>query len=321
MPNDSRPTLRLGHSPDPDDAFMWWPLFELNGRPARIDTGKFRFAPITADIESLNHRAASPSSSDATHLTPDACLEITAISCAQYPWVQDRYVLTACGASVGDAYGPKLVSRNAISLDELRNPQNVVAIPGLRTSAFGALSILLGPRSFRYEVVPFELIIERVRIGEFAAGLVIHEGQLTFELHGLHLIADLGSWWVERFKLPLPLGVNVIRRDLEQKYGTGTLQEVTATLLRSVRYALAHREEGLAFAGKFGRGIDAGTVDRFVSMYVNRWTLDFGPVGRSAVEVFLSELNKADLAPEPRAIELIVPREAAEIVQSGPSIV
>jgi 1,4-dihydroxy-6-naphthoate synthase len=287
MPRDARPILRLGHSPDPDDAFMWWPLFEIDGAPPVIDTGRFRFESMTADIESLNQRAESSNNP----------LEITAISCAQYPRVQQRYALTSCGASMGERYGPKLVANRDMPLDELRDSQNVVAVPGVRTSAFMTASMMLGPGRFRHAVVPFDQIIARVAAGEFAAGLVIHEGQLTFADADLHLVADVGEWWWLRHELPLPLGVNVVRRDLESQHGVGALPEVAGTLKRSIQYALAHRGVALGHAMHHARGMAVDLADRFVGMYVNQYTIDLGSRGQSAIEAFLGEANACGLAP------------------------
>jgi 1,4-dihydroxy-6-naphthoate synthase len=207
---------------------------------------------------------------------------------------------------MGDQYGPKLISKQPIGIDDLKSAATVIAVPGTRTSAFGALNLMLGQGAFRHQVVPFEQIIDRVSDGTFAAGLVIHEGQLTFADHGLHLSADMGAWWSKRSGLPLPLGVNVIRRDLERLHGPGTLREVTATLSRSVRHAMDNREEGIAYARKFGRGINAQLTDQFVSMYVNRWTLDFGPTGERAVHAFLDQLHSIGLTPESRGLEIIM---------------
>jgi len=293
MSVETKPILRLGHSPDPDDAFMWWPLIERDGGPPAIDTGRFRFEIVAEDIETLNHR------SDA------ADLEITAMSCAQYARVQSQYALTACGASMGDGYGPKLVAREGVTIEDLTDERSVIAVPGERTSAFGCVSLRLGPGSFRYEVVPFEEIIDRVAGGDFAAGLVIHEGQLTFPDAGLHLLEDLGAWWTRREGLPLPLGVNAIRRDLDAAHGAGAMKEITGILLRSVEHALANREESIRFALEYARGIAPEVADRFVSMYVNRWTLEFGPEGRRAVLVFLTALADAGLVPAPSEIDFV----------------
>jgi 1,4-dihydroxy-6-naphthoate synthase len=281
---DQRPVLRIGHSPDPDDAFMWWPLLHTSLGPPRLDTGRFRFEAVQEDIEALNERSESGE------------LEITAMSCAQYPAVQDIYAITACGASMGDAYGPKLVTRTAMTLQELAESHPTILIPGVRTSAFGALSLALGPGSFEHVVAPFDEIIDRMATGAFDAGVVIHEGQLTYAEAGLHLVADLGAWWHERTGMLLPLGINTVRRDLEDAFGPGTLEEVTGLLLTSVRYAMEHREESLQFALQFARGIDPAVADEFVAMYVNRWTLNFGDQGESAVRWFLGELAEAGLA-------------------------
>jgi 1,4-dihydroxy-6-naphthoate synthase len=313
--SDARPVIRLGHSPDPDDAFMWWPLFVIDGQLPRLDTGRFRFVPVEQDIQTLNERSQIGD------------LEITAISCAQYPHVKDRYALTTCGSSMGDAYGPKLISRKPMRPKELLSPEMTIAVPGTRTSAFAAATIMLGelapvlrsghatlqadagtsPGLFRFVAVPFEEIIDRVAAGEFAAGLIIHEGQLTFQHAGLHLVADLGAWWTKEHNLPLPLGVNVIRRDLESVHGPGTLREITTLLLASVNYALAHREESVAYAMRFARDMSSDLADEFIGLYVNKLTLDFGQRGREAVRVFLSETHRMGLTPDAGDIDIIKP--------------
>ncbi len=295
----SRTLLRLAHSPDPDDAFMWWPLLELDGRPARVDTGRFRFECVIDDIETLNGRSNR------------ADLEITAMSCAQYPFVADRYALTACGASLGDACGPKLVARRPTDIEVFRNSDPVIAIPGERTSAFGVARLMLAPGGLRHEVVPFDAIIRKVLDGSFEAGIVIHEGQLTYGEAGLHLVADLGAWWTGQTRLPIPLGVNAIRRDLVDAFGPGTLEEVTAILLRSVGYALDHRAESIAYALPFARDMGAERADEFVRLYVNAWTLDFGETGRAAVRAFLDRLAEAGLAPVAPSIDFIEARSPA----------
>jgi 1,4-dihydroxy-6-naphthoate synthase len=290
---DSRPVLRLGHSPDPDDAFMWWPLLDLDGGGARVETGRFRFETVAEDIEALNRRSER------------ADLEITAMSCAQYPFVQGRYALTACGASLGDGYGPKLVARRRMSPEDMRDRDVVVAVPGERTSAFGALCLMLGRGAFRHVVVPFDEIIERVSSGEMDAGLVIHEGQLTFQHAGLRLVADVGAWWRTRSGLPMPLGVNAVRRDLDDVHGPGALGEVTGILRRSLEHALAHRAESIRYALAFARDMGEDLADEFIDLYVNHWTLDFGPEGRRAVAVFLRELHEAGLVPAPTNVDFI----------------
>lgn len=293
---DDRPVLRLGHSPDPDDAFMWFPITGINGAPPALDTGRFRFEAVQQDIEALNRRSDR------------AELEITAISVAQYPHVADRYAFTSCGSSMGDGYGPKLVAREPIPLDAIRKGKVTLAIPGLRTSAWLATGLMLGDTSaVRATEVPFDQMIDAVAGGQFDAGLVIHEGQLTFQDHGLVLLADLGAWWTGRTDLPLPLGGNVIRRDLEAQCGPGTLGEVTATLLRSLQFALEHREEAIDYALKYARGMDRALADRFVAMYVNKHTLDFGPIGREAVRLFLSQAREAGLVPQSAGADFIDP--------------
>jgi 1,4-dihydroxy-6-naphthoate synthase len=279
--------LRIGYSADPDDAFMWWPLFGDGGRGPRIDTGRFTFEPALDDIQALNERAERGE------------LEITAMSCAQYPFVCDRYALTACGASMGEGYGPKLVATRPMSLEALRGAS--IAVPGERTSAFAALCLMLGRRSFQPMFVAFDQIVERITAGDCDAGVVIHEGQLTFGDAGLHLIADLGAWWSEREGLPLPLGVNAVQRNL----GSAAIAEISGILLRSVEYALAHREESIAHALKHARGMEAGLADRYVAMYVNRWTLDFGAQGREAVRRFLAQCADAGLTPRVDEVEVV----------------
>jgi 1,4-dihydroxy-6-naphthoate synthase len=278
---------------------MWWPLFARDGQRSRIDTGRFSFERITADIETLNRRTLQ-----------DDPLEITAMSCAQYPHVQDRYVLTACGSSMGEKYGPKLVARESLDRAQLRSGNMNIAVPGTRTSAFAALTVMLGKGCFQYEVIPFENIIDRVADESFDAGLVIHEGQLTYQHAGLHLIADMGEWWWSQHRLPLPLGVNAIRRDLETCYGDGTLSEIAATLRRSLEHALKHRSESVQVALEFARGIDSRIADEFIEMYVNKWTLDFGDEGSKAVRVFLKQTQEAGLTPAVDELDWVRPETA-----------
>lgn len=284
--------LRIAHSPDPDDAFMWWPLLEDDG-PAALDTGRYKFTAVLDDIESLNRRAESGE------------LEITAISCAQYPRVRHHYALTACGASMGDAYGPKLVAKTPTSISKLLESRATVAVPGERTSALATLLLIAGSETLRWQAVPFDQIIDRVNQGEFAAGLVIHEGQLTFEQSGLHQVLDVGQWWWEQHQLPLPLGCNAIHRELESRHGAGTLARITRLLRSSVEHALAHREQSVAYASQFARGCSLPQADRFIEMYVNKWTLDFGPAGEHAVRSFLTALHRQGLVPNPEPIDFI----------------
>ena len=298
----ARDLLRLAHSPDPDDAFMWWPLFALNGERPCIDTGRFTFEQMTCDIESLNQRAIAAA---ASATAGSDALEITALSCATYPRVRNLYALTACGASMGDAYGPKIVARSNLTLDDLRRPEVVIAIPGEGTTAFAAMSMLLGPGRFRFKSISFKDIIERVANGEFAAGLIIHEGQLTFESSGLRQLVDLGEWWKRTHDLPLPLGVNAIRRDLDSLHGKGTLKHVANLLRQSVDHALAHRKQSVAYALRFARDMTSDLADEFIRLYVNKWTLEFGETGRKAVRVFLSETHRAGLTPDAGAIDFV----------------
>ncbi|MFO0963472.1 MAG: MqnA/MqnD/SBP family protein [Phycisphaerales bacterium] len=293
-----RTTLRLGHSPDPDDAFMWWPLLELEGAPARIPSARFRFEAVPADIEALNQRAIAGAGAPGADL-----LEITACSVATYPRIAGAYALTACGSSVGDGYGPKLVARAARPVESLRGAR--IAIPGTGTTAFLVTSLLLGPGAFRHEVVPFKSIPDRVAAGEFDAGVVIHEGQLTYAQQGLVLVEDLGRWWRAQTQLPLPLGANCVLRALDARHGAGTTREVAALLERSVRYALDHREESIRYAMAFAEGMTHALADEFIGMYVNRWTLDYGPQGRRAVQELLDRAAAAGLAPRVAAPEFV----------------
>ncbi|MCA9292172.1 MAG: ABC transporter substrate-binding protein [Phycisphaerales bacterium] len=290
--------IRIGYSPDPDDAFMWWPLLAVDDAPPAVDTAPFRFVAVTQDIETLNERSVRGD------------LEITAMSCAQYPHVASRYAITACGASMGDAYGPKLVARTPISADALAAGTPTIAIPGQRTSAFAALRLRLGPTRARFVALAFDRVMEAVVGGEVDAGVIIHEGQLTFRDAGLHLVEDLGAWWTARSGGPLPLGINTIRRDLDDRHGPGTIERLTAMLRRSVEHALAHREEGLRHALVHARGLSRDLADEFVGLYVNAWTLDFGPRGRAAVEAFLNAAADAGILPDPGPLSFIEPAAA-----------
>jgi 1,4-dihydroxy-6-naphthoate synthase len=300
----SKPTspsiLRIGHSPDPDDAFMWYPLANYphgtgpGGQTIhpKIDTGRYQFVHVLEDIQSLNQRSEKGE------------LEITALSIHQYPYVADKYALTSCGSSMGDNYGPMIVARKALELSDL--PKVKIAVPGTRTTAFLTLSLLLkelGGAKFSYEVVPFDQILPAVADGRFDAGLIIHEGQLTYAQSSLRKVIDLGQWWTARHKLPLPLGGNAIRRDL----GDAAMREVCGILLASIHYALDHRDEAVAYALQFGRGMGAKLADQFVGMYVNQWTLDYGERGRAAVRKLLSEGARAGLVPDCGEIDFIAP--------------
>jgi len=278
--------ITLAHSPDPDDAFMWWPLADIDGSGPSMDVGDWEFELVMKDIESLNVDAES------------AIYDITAISIAQYPRVAKHYDLTACGASLGDRFGPKLVAKEKCTLETLFSDVPKIAVPGDRTTALATLRILARDRKLTWESVDFTKIMDLVLKGEYDAGVVIHEGQLSFEKHGLHEICDFGQWWSERTGLLLPLGGNAIRLDFDERYGTGSTSEVTRLLKESILFAMANREKSLAWAAKWGRGIDMESIDTFVEMYVNNWTLDFGDDGREAVKQFLSEASSVGAVPE-----------------------
>ena len=271
--------IRVGHSPDPDDAFMFYALAK-----GRIDCGDYEFEHELVDIETLNRRAFN------------AELELTAVSIHAYAYLHDKYILCTCGASMGDGYGPMVVAPRAISLDDLRS--QTIAVPGKLTSAYLALRLCLGI-DFACVEVPFDQIIPAVHNGKYDgksidAGLIIHEGQLTYAKENLQLVVDLGQWWKEQTGLPLPLGANAIRKDL----GTETIRNVQGLLKQSIEYGLAHRTESLQYALQFGRDLDAREADRFVGMYVNDWTLDFGDRGRKSVTEFLARGHAAGVLPK-----------------------
>jgi 1,4-dihydroxy-6-naphthoate synthase len=272
--------IRVGHSPDPDDAFMFHAL--ANGK---IDTGPYQFTHELQDIETLNRRALRGE------------LELTAVSLHGYAYMTDKYALCACGCSMGDNYGPMVVARQPGSLGDFRGKR--IAIPGTLTTAFLALKLALP--EFEPVAYPFDEILNVTAAGAVDAGLIIHEGQLTYQNQGLHLITDLGQWWLKDTGLPLPLGGNAIRRDLGEK----VMREVTALLKQSIQYALDHRQEALSHALQYGRDLDRSQADRFVGMYVNDWTLDFGPRGREAVATLLHRAYDARIIPQPVRLEFV----------------
>ena len=266
-------TIKLGHSPDPDDAFMFYALAQ---EPPLIETHGWRFEHVLQDINSLSDRATRGQ------------LEITAISVATYPKVADHYAITNCGASMGDGYGPRLVCKQGYgwSGDDLEG--KTIAVPGTLTSAFLSLQLRLGKagEAFRYEVVEFDQIPQHVADGRADAGLLIHEGQLTYKDFGLELIEDLGVWWGQKEDgLPLPLGCNLIRKDL----GDEAMHTVTRVLRESIEFSLSNREKSVDYALNFGRGLDHELADEFVGMYVNHWTIDYGDRGREAIRRFLKQ--------------------------------
>ncbi|MBN2560410.1 MAG: ABC transporter substrate-binding protein [Phycisphaerae bacterium] len=281
MPNETIP-IRVGHSPDPDDAFMFYALAE-----DKIPTNAYRFTHEMADIESLNHRAEAGE------------LEVSAISIHNYPFVRDKYALLASGCSMGDGYGPMVISRGPMTLADLKG--RTIAVPGERTTAFLALNLCLGPGTFDHHVVMFDEIPAAVARGDADAGLIIHEAQLTYSRLGLHKVVDMAEWWGDQTALPLPLGGNVIRRDL----GLRRMRDVARLLKLSIDYSLTHRDEAIAYAIEFGRGLDTDLTDRFVGMYVNKWTLDYGERGRAAVRTLLSRACEAGLVPDPGRIEFV----------------
>ena len=274
-------TIHVGHSPDPDDAFMFHALAN-----DKIDTGPYRYVHQLQDIETLNQRALKGE------------LELTAVSLHGYAYMTDTYALCACGASVGDGYGPMVVARENMSVSDLKG--KTIAVPGKLTTAFLGLKLLLGD-NFNAVVYPFDEILNVVEQGKVDAGLCIHEGQLTYGSQGLKLIVDLGVWWGDKTGLPLPLGGNAIRKDL----GREAMETITAHLKQSIEYGLAHRKEALDHALQYGRDLDHSQADKFVGMYVNDWTIDFGPRGRKAVATLLDEGYKAGIIPNPTQLEFI----------------
>jgi 1,4-dihydroxy-6-naphthoate synthase len=273
--------IRLGHSPDPDDAFMFWGLAS-----GAVDPRGFDFEHVLEDIQTLNDWALT------------SRLEVTAISLHAYPFVQDRYVILPHGASMGSGYGPLVVSRRALSRTDLRELE--IAVPGRLTTAFLVLRLYLGG-DYSFREVPFDEIIEEVTSGRAEAGLLIHEGQLTYEAHGLQRVVDLGEWWLLETGLPLPLGINVARRDL----GDETLHELSEVLHESIRAGLANREDALDYALQFGRGLDEQLADRFVAMYVNELTEDYGDEGRQAVSELLQRGEGIGAFERPVRVEFV----------------
>ena len=269
--------ITIAHSPDSDDAFMFYGL-----ATSKIQVPGLRFSHTLCDIQTLNQKAMG-----------DGVYDVTAVSFHAYPYIQDHYALMTCGGSVGEGYGPMIVSPKAISAAELN--QKVIAVPGKLTTAYLALQ-LFAP-GIETEVVPFDQIIPSVLQGKYEAGLIIHEGQLTYDKSGLYRIVDLGRWWMQMTGLPLPLGGNAIRRSL----GRELIASVSAALRDSIQYALDHREQALAYAMQFARDLDPQMADKFVGMYVNERTLDYGPDGKEAIRRLLDMGHRAGIIPvEPR---------------------
>ncbi len=270
--------IRIGHSPDSDDAFMFYAL--ANGL---IPTDGFEIIQVAEDIESLNRRAVNGE------------LEVTAISVHAYAHVAHHYALMPCGASIGDRYGPLVVAREPVLPEALAGKK--IAIPGKMTTAY--LTLRLCQPDFEPEVVQFDQILPYVQAGNADAGLIIHEGQLTYDREGLHKVVDLGEWWHEETGLPLPLGANAIRRDL----GTEKTRRITALLRKSIQYSLGNREKGLDYAMNYARDMETELADRFVSMYVNDYTLDYGDNGRAGVRELMDRGYKAGVIPHPVNVE------------------
>ncbi len=268
MPKNEK--IRIGHSPDSDDAFMFYALAK-----GLIPTEPFEIVHVIEDIETLNKRALA------------AELEVTAISVHAYAYVADNYALMPCGASIGDKYGPLIVSKTPMETFTGKR----IAIPGEMTTAY--LTMKLFQPHVETKTYRFDKIIEAVQQGEVDAGLIIHEGQLTYAREGLHKIVDLGEWWYEETGLPLPLGANVIRRNL----GNEKIHTITSLLKQSIQYSLEHRERGLEYAMTYARDMETDLADKFVGMYVNDYTLDYGESGRKAVQELLNRGHKAGVIP------------------------
>lgn len=282
------PTIHVAHSPDSDDAFMFFALAE-----GRIDTGDRRYVHELQDIESLNQRARRKE------------LDVSAVSIHAYAYIAQDYALLSSGSSMGDGYGPRLVATVLPPADRVAGSAAVraaargkrIAIPGLLTTAY--LALRLWQPDFEPVVTPFDQIEDAVREGKADLGLVIHEGQLTYADDGLHLWADMGEWWMGETGLPLPLGGNVVRRDL----GPELTAAISRDLKASIEYSLAHRGEALAHAARYNRGIGDERTDEFVGMYVNAWTVDYGPRGRQAVQLLLDRAAEAGIIPGRIAVE------------------
>lgn len=272
--------ISVAHSPDSDDAFMFYGL-----ATNKLATGSINFTHVLKDIQTLNEEAMR------------GTYDVTAVSFHVYAYIADKYALLPHGASIGDKYGPIVVSHEPVKAEELSNLK--IAIPGTLTSAFLALKIY-NP-DFKYEVVPFDKIIETVQSKRCDAGLLIHEGQLFYESIGLHKVLDLGEWWHEKTGLPLPMGGNVIRRDL----GSATMKEVSRLLRESIQYSLDNRDDALQYAMQFARDMDIELADRFVAMWVNDLTLDYTERGRTAVQRLLDEGFERGIIPNRVGVEFV----------------
>jgi 1,4-dihydroxy-6-naphthoate synthase len=272
--------IRVAHSPDSDDAFMFYAL-----ATHKIDTGELNYIHLLNDIETLNKKALAEE------------YEVSAVSFHAYAYLAEKYALLSCGASMGYNYGPIVVSGRPMQPQALA--EKVVAVPGALTTAF--LGLRLFEPNVKSEIVPFDRILEDVQKGKYEAGLLIHEGQLTYREMGLHKVLDLGEWWLEKTKLPFPLGGNVIKRSLGKKVMTQISQDIR----KSIQYGLDHREEAIAYAIQFSRGLDLQKADRFIGMYVNELTLDYGENGREAVKRLLAEAYKHKIIPKKVRLDFV----------------
>lgn len=270
--------ITLGHSPDPDDAFMFYALATDS-----LDTGDLSFRHIIEDIETLNRRALQ------------AELDVTAISIHTYAYVLENYALLTSGASMGDNYGPLIIAKTPMTVDEVKS--KTIAIPGEMTTAALVLRLCLG--EVKTKVIPFDKIMDAVESGEVEAGLLIHEGQLTYAARGFHKVIDMGEWWMQETGLPLPLGGNAIRKSL----GEATIRRISDLLRQSIEHGLANRQVAVRHSMKYGRGMEESLTDQFVGMYVNDYTIDYGDKGREAVRLLLQRAHEAGIIPSPVQLE------------------
>jgi 1,4-dihydroxy-6-naphthoate synthase len=273
--------ITIAHSPDSDDAFMFYGLAK-----DKVVVPGYRFTHTLTDIETLNHRAMN-----------EAFYDVTAVSFHAYPYIQDNYAIMSCGGSVGENYGPMIIAPRPYSLDEVRKLK--IAVPGTLTTAY--LTLKLFAPEIETEVVPFDQIIPQVLEGKYDAGLIIHEGQLTYSHSGLHKIIDLGIWWREQTGMPLPLGGNAIRRSL----GPEVIHIVTKALRDSIQFGLDHRKDALAHAMQYARDLDPELANQFVGMYVNERTLGYGPDGQEAIRKLLQMGHERGIIPHPVKIDFV----------------
>jgi 1,4-dihydroxy-6-naphthoate synthase len=272
--------IHIGHSPDPDDAFMFYALTQ-----GKLDTAGLKFKHVIKDIESLNHKAV------------EGKLDVTALSVHAYGYMMDKYALLPSGGNFGDKVGPIVVARKPMEIGELADDR--IAVPGTMTTAYLLLKLIL--MNFKFEVIPFDKIMDAVKNGEVDAGLLIHEGQITYQKMGLHKIIDLGQWWHEETGMPVPLGVTAVRKDL----GKRLMKKISKLITASIQYALDHRDEAIAYAQQFGRGMDTAATNQFVGMYVNPLTVEMGSKGREAIELILTRAYHEALVPRPVHLEFV----------------